>query len=388
MPRLFARAARKVTAPSRATEAQPPARQVGYAVIGLGHIAQESVLPAFAHAPNTRLAALVSSDDHKRKQLGKKYGVETYRYDALEECLARDDVDAVYIALPNHMHAEFTVRCANAGVHVLCEKPMALDDDECERMIAACRDNDVRLMIGYRLHFEAANLSTIQLANSGQLGDLRYFSSVFSYQVRPENIRTDAEKGGGPLWDLGVYPINATRYLFRSEPIAVFAFCAERSEDERFRDVYESISAVMKFPDDRLAQFTVSFGAATTGKYTLIGAKGTVTLDNAFEYALDITQTVDFGGKSTRKVFKQRDQFGAELQYFSDCVLEHRDPEPSGKEGRADVRIIEALHESLHHKRAVQVQDVERLRRPEPKQNISLPPTRTPELVDVAPPHQ
>ena len=155
------------------------ARQKGpirYAVVGLGHIAQVAVLPAFAHARrNSRLTALVSDDATKIKLLAKKYRVEAaYSYDEYEACLA--GVDAVYIALPNSMHAEYTVRAARAGVHVLCEKPMAVTAPECRRMIAACRKADVKLMVAYRLHFETLNLSSIEMARSGQLGDLKYFN--------------------------------------------------------------------------------------------------------------------------------------------------------------------------------------------------------------------
>src|SRR5688500_15706034 len=139
---------------------------VRYAVVGLGHIAQVAVLPAFAHARNSTLAALVSDDARKRQELARRYRVEsTYGYDQFEECL--EQVDAVYIALPNSMHAEYTIRAAQAGVHVLCEKPMAVTVEECQRMIAACRKAGVKLMIAYRLHFETLNLAAMEVARRG-----------------------------------------------------------------------------------------------------------------------------------------------------------------------------------------------------------------------------
>ena len=149
---------------------------VRYAVVGLGHIAQVAVLPAFAHAKNAKLVAVVSGDAAKRRAAGRRFKLEaTYDYDEFEACL--DTVDAVYIALPNHQHAEYTIRAANAGVHVLCEKPMAVTVEECERMIAACADNGVKLMIAYRLHFEEINLGAVELVRKGRIGDPKYFSS-------------------------------------------------------------------------------------------------------------------------------------------------------------------------------------------------------------------
>ena len=138
------------------------------------------------------------------------------RYDEYEACLA--EVDAVYIALPNSMHAEYTLRAARAGVHVLCEKPMAVTAAECQRMIEACRQHHVKLMIAYRLHFETLNLKAIELVRRGQIGEPKFFNSSFSLTVRDGNIRTKAELGGGTLYDIGVYCINAARYLFRAEP--------------------------------------------------------------------------------------------------------------------------------------------------------------------------
>src|SRR4051794_6134269 len=203
-----------------ATRRSAPVR---YAIVGLGHIAQVAVLPAFAHARrNSRLAALVSDDRTKLAALSKKYGVErTFRYGDYDACLA--EVDAVYIALPNSMHAEYTIRAARAGVHVLCEKPMAVTTAECRRMIAACRRHRVKLMIAYRLHFEEINLRVVDLVRRGRIGDPKFFNSSFSMSVRPGDIRTKRDMGGGSLYDIGVYCINAARYLFRAEPRQVTA---------------------------------------------------------------------------------------------------------------------------------------------------------------------
>jgi len=184
---------------------------VKYAIVGLGHIAQVAVLPAFDHARrNSRVAALVSDDATKRKSLGRKYRIDaTFAYDDYETCLQQ--VDAVYIALPNSMHAEYTIRAANAGVHVLCEKPMAVTVEECESMIEACRQNNVKLMIAYRLHFEEINLKAVDLVRRGRIGEPKFFNSSFSMTVQPGDIRTKKELGGGTLYDIGIYCINAKK---------------------------------------------------------------------------------------------------------------------------------------------------------------------------------
>ncbi|HYC78163.1 MAG TPA: Gfo/Idh/MocA family oxidoreductase, partial [Planctomycetota bacterium] len=244
--------------------ARKPRRQRGekvrYAVVGQGYIAQAAILPAFKHAKNSELAALVSDDPVKLRELGRKYDVAgLYDYRQYDQLLWSEEIDAVFIALPNDMHRDFSVRAAEAGVHVLCEKPMALSEEDCEAMIAAAEDHDVRLMIGYRLHFEEANLRAIEIVQNGEIGEPRYFSSCFSMQVEAGNIRVTAARGGGPLWDIGVYCINAARYLFRDEPIEVQAF-AENNGEARFAETPEAVAATLRFPGARLASFVCSFG--------------------------------------------------------------------------------------------------------------------------------
>lgn len=198
---------------------------IRYGVIGLGHIAQAAVLPAFQNTKNSTLTALISGDQDKLKELGERYNIsELCNYDELEDLLDRDVIDALYIALPNHLHHEFTLRAAAKGVHVLCEKPLAVTEKECREMIQACRDNDVFLMTAYRLHFEEANMRAAQIAEDGELGELRFYESVFSQEVVGENIRLNpVNEGGGSLYDMGTYCLNAARYLFQDEPTQVMA---------------------------------------------------------------------------------------------------------------------------------------------------------------------
>jgi predicted dehydrogenase len=361
-------------------------RQVGYAVIGLGHIAQSAVLPAFAHARNSRLVALVSGDPEKRQKLSRRYRCDAYDTRDLDDVLDRPDVDAVYIAEPNDKHVDFVVRCAKEGVHVLCEKPLGVSEEECRRMIEAARESGVKLMTAYRLHFEPANLEVIRLIEKGRIGEPRIFSSTFAYQVKPGNIRTSAERGGGAIWDLGVYCVNAARYLFRADPEEVLALRIDRPDDERFQDVHEGMSVLLKFPDDRVAQFTVSFGAYEQDEYRIVGTRGAITLDQAYEYALPRTLALSTSGGQRRRKFRPSDQFGPELVAFSRAVLEDRPIEPDGEEGLRDVRIIVAALKSARENRPLNLVWPARKRLPEPSDRIYRPPVREPHLVGVEPP--
>jgi len=357
-------------------------RRIRYAVVGLGHIAQVAVLPAFAHAArNSQLVAGVSGDRTKRREIARRYGIEqTFTYEEYDQCLRI--VDAVYIALPNSMHAEYTTRAARAGVHVLCEKPMAVTVDECRRMIAACRKADVRLMIAYRLHFETLNLSAIEAARGGELGQLKYFNSSFSMTVRRGDIRTKRSYGGGTLYDIGVYCINAARNLFGTEPTQVSAVSIN-SGLASLSEIDETTAAILRFGDDRLATFVTSFHAADVAAYRIVGTRGQLHADPVYEYAGGLQYTLTREGKRTRKSVGKRDQFAPELVYFSDCILNKRTPEPSGEEGLQDVRIVQALYKSAASGKPVSLPPVARDARPTIRQGITRPGVRKPPLVKV-----
>jgi glucose-fructose oxidoreductase len=357
-------------------------RVIRYAIVGLGHIAQVAVLPAFAHAKrNSRVVAAVSGDGTKRREIARRYKLDqVFDYDEFDDCLR--SVDAVYIALPNSMHADFTIRAARAGVHVLCEKPMAVTAEECRQMIAACRRARVKLMIAYRLHFESLNLSAIDLARSGRLGELKFFNSSFSMKVRRGDIRTKRACGGGTLYDIGVYCINAARNLFRAEPTEVAAVSVN-SGLSTLAEIDETTAAILRFGNDRVASFVTSFNAADVASYRIVGTKGDLQADPAFEYAEGLEYTLTIDGKVTHKSVGKRDQFAAELLYFSDCILNDREPEPSGEEGLQDVRIVQALYESARTRRPVAIRPFTKTVRPSGRQRISRPGVRKPPLIKV-----
>lgn len=360
--------------------------KIRYAVIGLGYIAQVAVLPAFKNAKsNSVLTALVSGDKEKLKRLGEKYHVDKcYLYSEFEDCLRRGEVDAVYIATPNFYHRNIMETAAKYGVHVLCEKPMAVTSEDCLSMISEAEKNNIQMMIAYRLHFESANLEAIKIAQSKRIGDLKVFNSVFTMQVKDHNnIRLEeADKGGGPLYDIGIYCINAARYLFKAEPIEVFAMSAN-SKDSRFKKVDELVSCIMKFPEGRLATFSVSFGAFASADYDLIGTKGRVRLEKGYQYAKSMTLKIYEEKKIISKKYPKKDQFAPELIYFSDCIQKKKKPEPSGEEGLADVKIIEALLLSIDLGAPIMLDEINKKTRPSENQKITRPSFARPRLFNV-----
>jgi predicted dehydrogenase len=362
------------------------ARPVRFAVVGLGHIAQAAVLPAFRHAKGfAELTALVSGSPTKLRQLGKRYRVKHLAsYDEARDLFSSGEIDAVYIALPNSQHAAWTIRASEAGLHVLCEKPLAVSVHDCERMIDACERNHVHLMTAYRLHFERCNLEVADLVRKKRIGDSRYFDAQFSMQVKDGNIRTDRELGGGPEYDIGIYCLNAARYVFAAEPTHIFA-TATNSGDQRFREVPETVHVLMKFPGNRVANFICSFGAADKSRYEVVGTKGSIVVEPAFDYTEALSYQLTLGEKTQRKKFAKSDQFAPELIHFAKCLRANRKPEPSGKEGLIDVAIIEAIHRSIQSGRWESVSvPVIKKHRPSLDQEIRRPAVpREPALVQV-----
>jgi predicted dehydrogenase len=372
-----------IMAPRKIPTSRLSKRRIRYAVIGLGHIAQIAVLPAFRNARrNSDLVTIVSGDEKKRRVIAGQYELgRTYSYDEYDRLLTSGTIDAVYVTLPNHMHRLYVERALRAGIHVLCEKPLGLTATDCRAMVRVASRGQAQLMVAYRLHFDEANLRMVELANSGRLGHIRIFHSLFTQQVKAGDTRLKADIGGGPLHDIGIYCINAARYLFQAEPTEVFA-AASRTGESRFREVPEMHAVIMRFPEDRLATFVSSFGAADRAEYDLVGTKGTARLESAYEYAQGMRALITVGDRTTTKQYPKRDQFGPQLLYFSDCILHKRSPEPSGLEGTLDVAVIEALQKSAARGRSVKVRYRETpARRPSLSQLARCPAVSPPQLV-------
>jgi predicted dehydrogenase len=235
-------------------------------------------------------------------------------------------------------------------------------------------------MIAYRLHFEESNLRAMQVVRQGLLGDVQLFTGVLTHQVRPGDIRTRGEVGGGALLDLGVYPINAARYIFDQEPIEAFAF-ANFGRDPRFPDVDETVTALLRFPDGQLANFEVSQSAAGVSSFQVIGGKGDLFVEAAFDYVGARHHHLTIEEKTKKKKFAPRDQFAPQLIYFARCIVEDVEPGPSGREGMADVRVVEALLEASRTGVPVKLEPWERQQRPDLSQLINKPPVRKPDTI-------
>jgi predicted dehydrogenase len=360
--------------------------KVRYGIVGAGWIAQEAFMPGVRQTDNSILTALVTGDLEKARTLGHHYEIEhCYGYENYDRMLADGVVDAVYLALPNTLHRDYAVRAAQAGVHVLVEKPMAPTVADCEAIIAAAKAADVKLMIAYRLHFEPATLEALEVVRRGEIGDPRLFSSVFAQQVRAANHRTKAGLWAGPLPDMGCYPLNAVRHLFSAEPIEVVAL-AGRGSDERFEEVDEAVSVVLRFPDDRIATFTVSFGAADIDEYRVVGTNGDLQVQPGFLFGCSLGFRLTIGGKTEERRLPETDQFGAEAAYFSECILTDRAPEPDGEEGLADVRVLLAIEDAIRSGQPQHVPETARPRHPTMDQLRLVTPARNKQLVKVATP--
>lgn len=324
-------------------------KPLGYAVVGLGGIATGAVLPAFRHSRKAKLVVVVSGDRAKARRIAAKFGAARhYTYDEYDRCLADPDVQAVFLASVNGAHADQTIRAAEAGKHVLCEKPMANTAEDCRRMIDACQRNRVRLMIAYRKHFEPASLALKKLVAARKLGPLKLIHSAFTICLpagAPPWHLNPALSGGGSLMDLGVYCVNTVRWLADRDPTEAEAY-AWSGDAKRFRDAEESIAFRLKFPGGMVLQAASSFGAAQASFLHVHGERGWAALDPAFAYDEERRLFGKIGGRWFAKKFPRMDEFVLELDAFADAVRRGQDPEPDGIQGMRDVAVMEAIYRS------------------------------------------
>ena len=337
-----------------------PGRKLGYAIVGLGGYGLGRIIPQFQHCQDSRLVALVSGDAAKAKKVAQEYGVPEsgiYSYKDFDRIRDNPDIDIVYICLPVFMHAEFTIRAAQAGKHVMCEKPMALNPLECEQMIAACRKAGKKLMIGYRSRFEPHNVEAIRLARSGAIGTIRYFRSEHGFVARDPNTwrMKKAQSGGGSLMDIGIYALQAARYTTGEEPLAVFAKETTDRKDPRFREVEDMIDFQLEFPSGAIGS-CMSMYSANRNQFVLMGEKGRIELEPATAYS---GQRMWVGNERSDKTEVKpppgpyANQWVGQLDHMSQCVLQNREPLVPGEEGLRDIRIIEAVYRSAREQQRI-----------------------------------
>lgn len=362
--------------------------KVRYALVGLGDITQEAMLPGIKHTGNSEVVAFVTGDAEKARLVGEQYGVTTsYGYDRFEEMLRSGTVDAVYLATPNWRHAEFAIPALKAGIHVLVEKPLDVSTAKAREILEAEKASSAKLMVAYRLHFEPATLSTIDTVRSGDIGDVTLFSSTFAQMVDPENHRAQNGDLAGPVLDMGPYPVNAARYIFGAEPEEVVSAVGTRHPEAGLGDFDDTVAVTLRFPGNRLAQFTVSYYANTLDAFFAVGTKGSVYVNPAYMYGKPLEQSVTIGEKKSHKSFKNTDHFGGEMKYFSDCILNNKDPEPDGEEGYADVRVLEGILRALKSGKPEKLEPFTRAKRIDTAgQEQTLSAQKPPELVNTSNP--
>ncbi|MHB2205476.1 Gfo/Idh/MocA family protein [Methylobacterium sp. CM6257] len=363
-------------------------RKVRYAFVALGDITQEAMLPGVKHTGNSEVVAFVTGDPEKARGVGEQYGVsDSYSYEQFGELLASGKIDAIYLATPNWRHAEFAVPALKAGIHVLVEKPLEISTEKCRGILEVAKNSSAKLMVAYRLHFEPATLATIDLIRSGQLGDLVSFTSTFTQMVSPENHRAKNGVAAGPIFDMGPYPVNAARYVFEDEPTEVVSAVGIRHPEAGLGDFDDTVAVTLRFPGNRLAQFVLSYWGNTLDTYAVVGTKGSVEMNPGFMYGKPLERTVTVGESKNHESFKNTDHFGGELKYFSDCILNDKDPEPDAEEGYADVRVLEGIVQAIKTGAAVKLEPFTRTERIDTKsQRETLKAQKSPELVNTANP--
>ena len=315
------------------------------AVVGVGQITQQAFLPALRSLDDVVLVAAVTGSDEKADALDDS--VDVHDYSSYDRLLASGDIDAVYVATPVFRHREFAEPALEAGIHVLLEKPMATSVEDCEALIAAAERSGATLMVAYRMHQDAYMVELAERVARGDVGETRSFTSVFTHDINEDNHRGHSGFWGGPVPDFGAYPLNLVRHLFRAEPVRVHALGTRQDDrDFNFRD---TVGVTLRFPDDRIAQYTLSYAAGDVDSFTLVGSRGSITSDSCYGFDPEpprtYTITTDDGEES--RTAESVDQFAGEIRYFVDCVRAGVRPEPDGAEGLADVRVFAAVEESL-----------------------------------------
>jgi predicted dehydrogenase len=356
----------------------PPDQRVGYALVGLGHLTLEELLPAFGECKKSKPVALVSGSPEKLAKVAKQYGIKPtscYSYADYDKLKDNPEVQAIYIVLPNSMHAEYVVRGAKTGKHILCEKPMANSAKECELMIAACKEAKVKLMIAYRIQYEPYNRLVRDMVRSQKFGKTKYIQAQNSQSsANADHWRhKKALAGGGALPDIGLYCLNTSRFLLGTEPTEVSGYMHSTPGNPLFKEVEEMMSWQMRFPDGVLVSSITHYNTHDSRYYRVNAERGWLHLDNGFAYRGQQLQTSHAEGPAKMQnqiTIGAKNQFAAEMDHFSECILDNKQPHTPGEEGLQDQRIMEAIYQSAREGRSVKltpIAGVDVFRGPEPK---------------------
>ncbi|MDZ7964510.1 MAG: Gfo/Idh/MocA family oxidoreductase [Nostoc sp. DedSLP03] len=340
----------------------PPEKKLGWAIVGLGKFATQQIIPSFGECKRSKLVALVSGDRAKAEGIAQQYGVNSkniYNYQNYDTIRNNPEVDVIYIILPNGLHAEYSIRGAQAGKHIMCEKPMAITVEECQAMITAAKKGDRKLMIAYRAQYEPYNLAAIELAQSGKLGKLKTITSDHGRNLDPKDPadRWRAQKklaGGGSLYDIGIYSLNAARYITGEEPQEISAMMYSTPGDPRFREVEENVNFVLRFPSGVLANCTSSYGYADTKRIQVFGSDAVLELDPATDY-YQHRLTIKRKNSSEEQNIQEKNQFALEMDHLSESIMANKQPKTPGEEGLQDVRLMQLIYQAARTGKTIKV---------------------------------
>ena len=338
---------------------EPPGRKLGWAIVGLGSLSINEILPAFAKCEKSKVVAFVSGHSDKANKLALRYGVNPkniYNYQNYDTIRDNPEVDVIYIVLPNGMHAEYTVRGHQAGKHVLSEKPMANTPAECQQMIDAARKANRKLMIAYRCRYEPYNQEAIRIARSGEMGPTQMILADTGFKISDPSVWRLHKQlaGGGSMMDIGIYALNASRYLTGEEPTELEAMIYSTPGDPRFQEVEEHVAFQLRFPSGILANCSSSYGYFHQSHFRVMGTEARLVMDPATWY-------------SGLRMYKERDNiienidlpvvdhFAAEMDHMSDCVMQNKEPLTPGEEGLRDITLIQAIYRSAQNREVVKL---------------------------------
>ncbi len=345
-----------------------PGQRVGFAVVGLGRLALQNILPAFGQCKHARLTGLVSGDPEKLRVIAAQYGVPKeacYSYTEMARLRSNPAVQVVYVVLPNALHRDAVVQAAQAGKHVLCEKPMATSPDEAREMIEACRAADRKLMIAYRCQYEVNNRELAKRARSGELGDIQLIDAINTQNQGDPTQWRQIKKlaGGGSLPDVGLYCLNTTRALLGEEPIEVIARIQSPENDPRFKEVEATVSFVLRFPSGVLANCASSYSLHENRNFRVLGSKASAEIANAFSYEGQKLYVSRRDGQAEARIelnLGVKNQFSLEMDHMAFCVRNNAEPRTPGEEGLQDQMLMAAIYQSAQTGKAVSLPAVAR----------------------------
>jgi predicted dehydrogenase len=318
--------------------------KLGVALVGLGRYSEGQLGPALKETEHCYLAGVVSGSSQKREKWKNKYDLKDenlFSYENFDDIHNRPDIDIVYVVLPNSMHADYVIRAARAGKHVICEKPLATSVEDCHRMIAACGEAGVMLSVGYRLHFEPFNKEMMRLGQEKIFGDVHKIIADDSMKIEEHEWRVEGHlAGGGPLMNNGVYCVQAAIFIVGEVPTSVRAEFHPKTKPNFFKTVEEGITWEMEFPGGQKALCETSY--TKDGNLLKAEAKsGWFQLEPAYEYD-------GLKGKTSqgKMKFPAINQQAAQMDDFALCIMNETESRVPGEMGCRDVEIMMAIYES------------------------------------------